>query len=190
MTKSSGLRRLIGAVTVSIAASSGAQAPPRTSEVRGSVTVTRLAEPKTLRFDVDVPASSEAVWLALSTTEGMKAWIAPDARVDLREGGEWLALFPGGAPGGGKILSFTRPNTIVIHAMAPETFPEVRAIGTTVTFALSRCGGQCTHVNLTQTGWLAGKQWDDAFDYLAHGNADLLEQLRRRFVAGPIDWTR
>jgi len=72
------------------------------------------------------------------------------------------------------------PRKIVIHAMAPEKFPEVRAVGTTATFTLSSCGAACTHVRLVQTGWKEGKEWDDAYEYLAGGNAQLLEMLYRR----------
>src|SRR5579871_1622738 len=35
-----------------------------------------------------------------------------------------------------------------------------------------------------------GEEWDRAYDYLARGNAQLLETLRRRFVSGPIDWAK
>jgi hypothetical protein len=64
----------------------------------------------------------------------------------------------------------------------------VRAVGTTATFTLTACGDHCTHVRLAQTEWRQGKEWDDAFEYLAGGNAQLLEQLRRRFVSGPVKW--
>jgi len=36
-------------------------------------------------------------------------------------------------------------------------------------------------VTLTQTGWKQGKEWDDAYQYLSSGNAQLLAQLHRRF---------
>jgi len=74
--------------------------------------------------------------------------------------------------------------------MAPEWFVEVRSRGTSAAFTLARCGHTCTHVRLTQTGWQNGKEWDEAFEYLSNGNAALLEQLRRRFVDGPLKWSR
>src|SRR5437870_2742022 len=105
-----------------------APAPPETAKplFRKAVTVQRVASPRALVFDVDVPASGAQVWQALTTAEGLQAWITPQARVDLRAGGDWLAMFPGAAPGGGKVVSFAAPRKLVIRAMAPETFPAVR----------------------------------------------------------------
>jgi uncharacterized protein YndB with AHSA1/START domain len=158
------------------------------AQTSSAVTVSRRAEPRQLIFDVDVPADGRDVWAALTTSEGMRTWVAPDAKVDLRPGGDWLALFPGAAPGGGTIESLSPPTTLVIHAMAPERFPEVRAVGTTATFTLTACGDRCTHVRLAQTGWRQGGEWDEAFEYLAGGNAQLLDLLHRRFVSRPIKW--
>ena len=33
-----------------------------------------------------------------------------------------------------------------------------------------------------------GKEWDEAYEYLAAGNTQLLEQLYARFARGPIKW--
>src|SRR5437870_301241 len=107
------------------------------AEVRGAVTVERQASPRALLFDVDVPAPADKVWEALTTEAGMVTWITPQARVDLRPGGDWLALFPGAAPGGGSIVSFRPQQELVLRAMAPETFPDVRARRTRATFTLT-----------------------------------------------------
>jgi hypothetical protein len=71
--------------------------------------------------------------------------------------------------------------------MAPDRFPEVRSVGTTAVFDFAPEGEQ-TRVTLTQTGWRQGKEWDDAYEYLASGNAQLLEQLYLRFARGPMKW--
>ena len=53
----------------------------------------------------------------------------------------------------------------------------------------TKCGRTgATTVRLAQTGWKAGDEWDKAFDYLATGNARLLEALYHRFAAGPEAW--
>ena len=153
------------------------------------VKVVRQAEPKALIFEVTIPAPRVAVWRAFTTSEGLSTWLTPGAVVDLRKGGEWTAHFPGGSTGGGTIVSFVPEEEITLAALAPDRFPHVRADRTTVRFQFV-VQGESTLVKLTQTGWKSGEEWDRAFEYLARGNAQMLETLHRRFVSGPIDWTK
>ena len=157
---------------------------------QSSVKVTKQAVPeKALIFEVTIPASQSAVWKAFTTSVGLSTWLTPGAVVDLRKGGEWTAHYPGGKTGGGTILSFAPEREITLSAMAPEHFPTVREQRTTATFQFT-ANGESTLVRLVQTGWKHGEEWDKAYDYLAVGNAELLETLRRRLVEGPIDWDK
>jgi uncharacterized protein YndB with AHSA1/START domain len=154
------------------------------------VKVVKQAEPKkALIFEVTIPAARPAVWDAFTTSVGLSTWLTPGAVVDLRSGGEWTAHFPGGSTGGGTILSFVPEKEIVISAMAPEQFPTVRKERTTARFEFT-AKGNATLVRLTQTEWRPGEEWDKAYDYLAGGNAQMLETLLRRFRDGPIDWVK
>ncbi len=65
-----------------------------------------------------------------------------------------------GKTGGGTIVSFRDGHQMVLHAMAPERFPEVRRVGTTATFDFDE-DGNSTLVTLTQTGWKEGEEWDN-----------------------------
>jgi uncharacterized protein YndB with AHSA1/START domain len=153
------------------------------------VRVSKQAHPeKALSFEVQVPASRDRVWTAFTTSDGLSTWLTPGAVVDLRKGGEWAAHFPGGATGGGTILDFTPKMKLVMSAKAPPKFPHVAAERTTAIWTFETAGDQLTRVRLYQTGWKEGEEWDKAYDYLAVGNAQLLETLRRRFESGPIDW--
>jgi uncharacterized protein YndB with AHSA1/START domain len=156
----------------------------------GAVTVTRTASPeKRLDFEVTVPAPVSDVWDALTTTRGTSTWLWRDTAVDLRVGGDWLVKYPGGSTGGGTILEIVPQQRIAIAAMAPEEFPTVRRQRTRAVFELRAAdGGKATVVHLAQTGWKSGEEWDKAYDYLADGNAELLNNLRQRFVTGPFDW--
>ena len=99
--------------------------------------------------------------------------------------------FPGGKTGGGTILSFKpKVRSGDVGHGAPEQFPRVRAERTTARFEFKAAGKDQTLVRLTQTGWKQGEEWDKAYDYLADGNAQLLETRRRRFVSGPLDWAK
>jgi uncharacterized protein YndB with AHSA1/START domain len=147
------------------------------------------AAEKVLVIQVVVPAAVGEVWKAFTTSEGLSTWLTPNAVVDLREGGEWTAKFPGGSTGGGTILSFVPEKELVISALAPDKFPTVRATRTRAKFSFEPKGGS-TVVRLTQTGWKEGDEWVRAYEYLTVGNAQLLATLHHRFVSGPIDWTK
>jgi len=153
------------------------------------VKLTKVSSPnKALVFEVAVPASLSDVWNAFATSQGLSTWLTPNATVDPRKGGEWTAHYPGGKTGGGTILDFIPQRELLIAAMAPEAFPTVRATGTRAKFEFKSLGPNSTLVRLTQTGWKEGVEWDKAYNYLADGNAQLLETLYRRFLTGPIDW--
>jgi uncharacterized protein YndB with AHSA1/START domain len=151
--------------------------------------VKAAAADKVLVLEVTVPAPLNAVWEAFTTSAGLSTWLTPGAVVDLREGGEWTAHFPGGSTGGGTILSFVPEKELVLSAMAPDKFPTVRATRTMARFQFER-RGDSTVVRLTQTGWKEGEEWVKAYEYLTVGNAQLLATLHHRFVNGPIDWTK
>jgi uncharacterized protein YndB with AHSA1/START domain len=154
----------------------------------GPVTVEKVAEPvRTLRFEVIVPAAIDDVWTAFTTAEGLSSWLWRDVRVDARPGGDWLAIFPQ-STGGGTILALTPKRQIVIAALAPDRFPIVRETRTQATFEFSPVSASSTKVTLVQTGWKSGAEWDAAYNYLAGGNAELLNQLYQRFATGPIAW--
>jgi uncharacterized protein YndB with AHSA1/START domain len=155
------------------------------------VQVTKQAQPeKALLFEAAIPASLDDVWTAFTTSTGLSTWLTPGAVVELRKGGEWTAHFPGGATGGGTIIDFTSKTKLVMSAKAPPMFPHVAAERTTATWIFEPVGDRVTRVNLRQTGWKQGGEWDKAYDYLAVGNAQLLETLHRRFESGPIDWAK
>ena len=154
------------------------------------VKVVRQSTPeKALIFEATIPAPRAAVWHAFASSEGLSTWLSPGAVVDLKKGGEWTAHYPGGKTGGGTILGFVPEEEMTLSAMAPEWFPTVRAERITARFQFIATG-ETTLVRLTQTGWKTGEEWDKAYEYLAKGNAQLLETLRRRFVNGPIDWAK
>jgi uncharacterized protein YndB with AHSA1/START domain len=167
-----------------------ASATPASAHVEGAVTVTRAAKPeKALVFEVVVPASLEDTWTAMTTSDGLITWLTPQAKVDLRPGGDWLAMWGANvAPGGGTITEFEPRKSITIRAMAPEQFPTVRQERTTAVFTFTAVDPTSTKVTLRQTGWKQGDEWDRAYAYLASGNAMLLNALRQRFITGPVDW--
>ena len=168
-----------------------AAAVTASTSVDGHVTVIKRAAPqKWLEMRVTVPAPVSEVWKAFSTPEGMVTWLAPEAKVELRSGGDWLVGFANAKPGGGTVLAFVPEEMISLSAMAPEKFPTVRSERTMATFFFTPKGERETEVRLVQIGWKEGAEWDAAYDYLSRGNAMLLNTLHKRFTDGPIDWKK
>ena len=149
----------------------------------------QIASGKVLIVGITVPAPRAEVWKAFATSEGLSTWLTPNAVVDLRPGGEWTAHYPGGKTGGGTIVSFVPEKEMVLSAMAPERFPTVRTTRTHVVFRFEERGNY-TLVTLEQTGWQDSAEWDQAYEYLTAGNAQLFANLHRRFVNGPFDWEK
>ena len=172
-------------------ATPSAAEPAGARTTAGPVAITKVMSPeKALLFEVTIPAPIADVWTALSTAEGLATWLWRDARVDLRPGGDWLVIAPDGKTGGGTIVSFEPQKRLELRALAPERFPTVRSVGTTAVFELEALNEGSTRVTLAQTGWREGTEWDQAYDYLAAGNAQLLIRLHQRFVSGPRDFSQ
>ncbi len=183
------IRLALFAAAVLAAAAPAAAAPATVVDHLGPVTITKDAAPhRKLVIDVIVPARRDSVWAAFTTTAGLDSWLWKDCSVDLKKGGGWTVRFSASSTGGGTIVNIKDGRAITIHALAPDTFPTVRRVGTTAEFSFDAVGDTATAVRLTQTGWRDGDEWDKAYDYLAKGNAQLLGQLRYRFKVGPIDW--
>ena len=123
-----------------------------------------------------IPAGSKLLGIEIS--KGL-------ATVDLSA--EFASLSSDDAWNGG-VLSLRGRLAQVVYTLTQ--FPTVRKVRTTATFGFEAAGPKATRVTLLQTGWQAGEEWDAAYAYLAKGNAQLLTQLQRRFVSGPIDWSQ
>ena len=163
--------------------------PTRFAVGQGESRTATHEPPRQLVIEVEVPAPVSEVWNAFSTSDGLSTWLFPNATVDLKPGGDWMVRFPGGSTGGGTIVSFIPEKELVVSALAPDKFPQVRAARTRAVFQFEP-RGNATVVRLTQTGWQSGDEWTRAYEYLAAGNAQLLATLHRRFVDGPIDWEK
>ena len=161
-----------------------------TAPTTAPVSVDKQSAPeKALVFTVTVPAPVDAVWEVLATTAGLETWLS--ARCPRRAAPR--RRLAGALPGRQERrrqrarVRGQAPPRAARHS--PEWFPHVRSEGTRAVFELAPEGEGSTRVTLRQTGWKEGKEWDDAYQYLAKGNAQLLTQLRDRFVSGPRQWS-
>lgn len=154
-----------------------------------------LAAERAIELDAVVPAPVADVWRAWTTTDGVKSFFAPDARVELRVNGPFEIYFNPLAEPGAKgaddmrILAWQEEKMLAFTWNAPPHLPEARRQRTHVVVRFAPAEGGGTRVTLHHDGWGDGGEWDKAFDYFAKSWGNVLGNLRKRFESGPIDWT-
>jgi uncharacterized protein YndB with AHSA1/START domain len=151
---------------------------------------------RVLRHEVVVPASVEQVWQAFTTSDGMRSWAAPYARLDYRLGGIFESgENPDAKPGDPGVVrqvitSYLPPRMISFHLTeAPPGFPAPEVVPDVFTVVqLDPAGPKRTRVTLSSVGYRSGEAFDRAYSMFAQGNPFYLQMLYRRFHDGPIDW--
>ena len=145
--------------------------------------------------DVVVAATPEQVWNAWTTREGITSFFAPDAKVDARVDGAFeIYINPLAEPGlkgadGMRFMALQPPRMLSFTWNAPPSLPEVRQQRTFVVVRLQPVGEKETRVTLHHTGWGDGDEWDKAYGYFDRAWGNVLQNLKKRFESGPIDWT-
>jgi uncharacterized protein YndB with AHSA1/START domain len=153
---------------------------------------------RVLRQSIEVPASILEVWQALTTTEGVRSWAVPVAAVDFRPGGIWESSYrlDGriGDPGNikNRILSYLPLRMLSIQAIqAPPNFPHPELLPEIFTvFESEELGPASTRVTVSMVEYREGEGYDVLYRHFERGNAWSLQQLRKRFVEGPVDWAK
>jgi uncharacterized protein YndB with AHSA1/START domain len=133
----------------------------------------------------------EQVWAAFTTTDGLRAWLAPHVDIDLRVGGLMRTNYKAeGRLGDAEtienaILSFEPQRMISIKvAKPPASFPfpnAIRAMWTVLYF--SPAGPNQTTVREVSMGFSADSESQKMRAFFNHGNATTLSQLQRHFAA-------
>ncbi len=143
-----------------------------------------------------IPAPVDAVWNAWTTTEGVKSFFAPDAKVEARVDGPFEIYFnPFAPPGlkgadGMRFLALQERKMVSFTWNAPPHLPEARSQRTYVTVRMKPVNETQTQVTLHHGGWGEGAQWDQAFTYFDRAWGAVLANLQKRFVEHkPIDWS-
>lgn len=151
---------------------------------------------RVLRHTSEVPASVAEVWEALTTTDGVRSWAVPVAEVDFRLGGIWESSYRlDGRIGDernirNRFISYLPLKMVSIQAVqAPPGFPHADLLPELFTvIELEKLATDRTRVTISMVGYRAGDGFDVLFRHFDSGNAWTLEQLRKRFAEGPVDW--
>ncbi len=149
---------------------------------------------KILRKEIVVPASLKEVWDAWTTTDGVKTFFSSEAKVELAVGGPYEIYFilenPYGLKGSEdcKILSYLPMEMLSFDWSAPPEFGDLRNRRTQVILQFEEIEPGKVKVKFSQYGWGKGEDWDRLYDYFNKAWSYVLNNLKKRFTEGPIDW--
>jgi uncharacterized protein YndB with AHSA1/START domain len=153
-----------------------------------------MAEERAIDEKISVKANVDDVWKAWTTTEGIKTFFAPDAKVELRVDGPFQIYINPFAEAGMKgaddmrIIGFQEKKMLSFTWNAPPTLPEARKQRSIVIVRFIARGDALTDVTLHHVGWGEGGEWDKAYDYFTKSWPSVLKNLQKRFDSGPVDW--
>ena len=149
----------------------------------------------TTEFEVNAPI--EKVWNAWTTPDGIKTFLAPDCKVDLRVDSSYEIYFiPNARPGergseGMRILDLEPMRRFAFTWSAPPTIPDIRAQRTMVILEFEKKNANHTLVRFAHLGWGEGASWDQAYEYFDHAwNAIVLPRFRYAMEVGAINWEK
>ena len=153
-----------------------------------------LADERAIDEKITVKASVDEVWKAWTTTEGIKSFFAPDAKVELRVDGPFeIYMNPFAVPGlkgadDMRIIGFQEKKMLTFTWNAPPSLPEARKQRSVVIVRFIWRGDVLTDVTLHHVGWGEGGEWDKAYDYFSKSWPNVMKNLKKRFDDGPVDW--
>jgi uncharacterized protein YndB with AHSA1/START domain len=142
-----------------------------------------------------VKAPIGEVWKAWTTREGIRSFFAPDANVEPRSGGLFeIIMNPFAEPGmkgadDMRVMAVQEPTMLTFTWNAPPHQPEIRAQRTLVIVRLKAVDDASTEVTLHHLGWGEGEKWDATYAYFDRAWGNVLRNLQKRFLEGPIDFT-
>lgn len=137
-----------------------------------------------------VNAPVAAVWNAWTTTDGLKAWLAPHADIDLRLDGLMRANYdPKGTLGDAgtienRVLAYEPERMLSIRvAKAPASFPFKSRVGEmwTVLYFQPTADGK-TQLRIVGLGFGSDEESQKMKEFFRQGNAFTLAQLQKRFT--------
>ncbi len=145
---------------------------------------------KILKKEITIPASLKQVWDAWTTTEGVKSFFSPAAKIELAIGGAYEIYFVLENPHGSKgsedcrVLSFLPREMFSFEWNAPPEFGELRGQHTRVILQFQELESGKVKVILSQLGWGKGEDWGRLYDYFDKAWDYVLNNLKKRFIPG------
>jgi hypothetical protein len=134
---------------------------------------------------IDLKATPEEVFRALTDPQQIVKWFVPGARVDPRVGGEYVKVWAPGMESTSIISAWEPGRHFGTYAERSCTFGcDGRPVDTGVVqklcvdYYIESLGGGITRLRLVQAGFGPEAAWDDEFAETKKGWADYLKKLK------------
>jgi hypothetical protein len=141
--------------------------------------------------------SGKQVWEMVSTSQGLRAFVAPVTDVEMKYNGKYYTNYqPGskiGDPGTiyNTVLAYIPMEMVAIHVkLGKVVFPASVADADRLNaiLAIKDLGDNRVRVSETMVGWQTGEDWDKVYTFFQTGNAYTLGQLYKALTVGPRQW--
>jgi hypothetical protein len=150
------------------------------------------------RLEIVIPGVSvEQVWKTVSTSEGLRSFVAPVTDVEMKYNGKYYTNYqPGskiGDPGTiyNTVLAYVPMEMVAIHVkLGKAVFPASVADADRLNaiMQIKDLGDNRVRVSETMVGWDTGEDWDKVYKFFQTGNAYVLGQLYKALTVGPRQW--
>ena len=134
---------------------------------------------------IDIKATPEEVFRAITDPEQIVKWFAPYARVDPRVGGEYDVSWDPEMQGGGVISAWNPPKHFAQYYERSVAYNcEGKPVDTGATqkiamdYHIEAIGDGMTRLRLVQSGFGPEAAWDDEYEATKTGWADFLKKLK------------
>lgn len=152
----------------------------------------QIADKSTLQHSTVIDAPPAEVWKEISTSEGLKSWMAPLVEIDLRVGGKILSNYNAGGKIGDEntientILSFEPQRMLSIQATKPPAnFPFAVSLKDMWTvMLLEPVGSDRTRLTISGMGFKDDAESVKMREFFDKGNAFTLDKLKKKFAKG------
>jgi len=136
---------------------------------------------------IDIKATPEEVFRALTDPGQIAKWFAPEARVDPRVGGEYYFSWGPGMEGRTTIVAWEPGKHFGTQSERSLTYSHKGKLDTGVVqkmcvdYYIESLGGGITRLRLVQSGFGPEAAWDDEFADTKSGWAGFLKKLKELF---------
>lgn len=159
------------------------------SQVSNTSYITEYGE-KALQLSIIVPLNKIETWKLFTTEEGLKKWIAPVVKIDMKVGGSIITNYDKSKSVEDSssiklnIINYLQQEMLTLKVNLNNNFPlstkkEDKNLQEVLQFIA--VGEDKTKIISTMIGWGQGSDWDKVYSFFERGNKWTYEEILKLF---------